>query len=282
MCIESNDKRIHWTDEVHHTGSLTEALIKADAVKETGKIEEAPEVIHVQEDKNAPPEILDAGKFYKLNGTVFKAEARPESSDPCDGCVFDGLSGPATCGLVDCDKNDVRLIPEDGKSRGCSECKLYQKWPPNVVKERGSYYIGECPNGYGPVKDEKKALTCPKFERFSPPGKCAKCGHNPGTLYHVSCEKALCEYCIENGDNMKKFRKFLEDMPPGKSFEFRAQFGYGCTTDCMETTCFRINKNPGGYASWGTNHYKIGDYKTPGTPAHKWAAYLKEIGGVEA
>jgi len=253
-----------------------------EKAKEPDDVSEDRSVIHVNPNTAALPVVLEAGKWYELNGVNYIAEPRPEHSEPCDGCVFDGKSGPATCGRIDCDKNDVRLIPNDGKPRTCSECRKFQKWPPNVVKERGSFHVGECPGCYGLIRDEKQAMNCPKFERFTPLAKCSKCGHNPGTLYHVSNEKVLCEHCMEHSDGMKKAVKFLDEKSAGAAFEYRAQFGYGCTTEYQETTCFRINQKPGGYASWGMNHYKIGDYQTPGTPAYEWAVHLNNIGGIEA
>ena len=108
------------------------------------------------------------------------------------------------------------------------------------------------------------------------------CGKTCEALYHVDNEKLLCAECMENTASAKRAAQFLAEKHD-LGFGFRAQFGYGCRMEHADTTCFRIRTyGQYGGACWGMHHYKPGDYRLEGTPAHEHYQYLKSIGGVEA
>lgn len=114
----------------------------------------------------------------------------------------------------------------------------------------------------------------------SSPRVCSKCGLALKKLYHVDNEKLMCEHCMENTASAKRAAQFLAEGH--KEFGFRPYFGYGCREEFADASCFRFRAlHEEGGPQWGMNHYKVGDYRVEGTPAHDYMKFLKEIGGVE-
>jgi len=208
---------------------------------------DAEEVIHVDVDKDE--EINpDPNKLYEVNGKLVRAVEDPNAN--CESCIFDHDNDSCSCFL--CDKVIFRA-PYEESSRANGESS-----EPNEESSEPN----EESNPERPV--------------------CAKCGHNPGQLFHVDNEKLMCEHCMENANGAKKAAQFLAEAHE-HGFRVRAQFGYGCRMEVADTTCFRFRK-PGGYGydCWGMHHYKAGDYRVEGTPAHEYYQHLLSIGGVEA
>lgn len=214
---------------------------------------DAEEVIHVDVDETE--EITpEPNKLYEVNGKLVRAVEAPYAN--CESCILDHDDDSCNCFLCD---NIIFRTPYEENS------------PANGESSE--------PNGES---------CLPPYEESNPDRPaCSKCGHNPGQLFHVDNEKLMCEYCMENTASAKKAAAFLAENH--QQFGVRASFGYGCRREVADATCFRLRPlgsdhsvTEGGAVSWGMHHYKAGDYRQEGTPAHEYYQHLLSIGGVEA
>ncbi len=169
----------------------------------------------------------------------------------------------------------VRAVSADDKD-GCHNCVFDE--------DNESCGCFNCDNTIFRPADEKPADEKPADDL---PPACSHCGKTCEVLYHVDNERLLCVECMEHTTAANRAAQFLaekhEDDPNNHSFGFRAQFGYGCRMEHADTTCFRIRTyEQYGGACWGMHHYKPGNYRLEGTPAHEYYQHLKSLGGVEA
>lgn len=102
---------------------------------------------------------------------------------------------------------------------------------------------------------------------------CSVCGAintlNGNKIFHIFGDKPVCRYCLE-----AKKEKGLKNLAGWslKSLIFvRPSFGYGCTEEKSDTTCFRFETK--GH-SWGNPIYIPGNYKDGGTEAAMFYAEL--------
>ena len=285
------------------------------------EVVEERDVIHVDLDCDNHEEITpEVGRVYEINGEKFVATDATNKLG-CNGCAFCDDDTDHRCRFFDCDdfhfKPYEESSPDNGESsepngESTEEVPVseeaqtihvsFDDYHEQITPVEGQLYEIKgilCRAVASPANNCEQCifddtpnapLICPKFdcENFifvhaegeSAPLVCSKCGLALKKLYHTDKEKLMCEHCMENTSSAKRAAQFL--AADRKEFSFRAQFGYGCREEFADATCFRFrNPEVEGGACWGMNHYKAGDYRVEGTPAHDYMKFLKDIGGVE-
>lgn len=103
---------------------------------------------------------------------------------------------------------------------------------------------------------------------------CYMCGAintlNGNKILHITHDKQICLSClaVKNDRNLKKVSDLEKS---GHQVLFRPMFGFGCTPQNADTTCFRFM---GAGHSWGLPVYKAGDYEIEGTDANLFYSSL--------
>lgn len=208
-----------------------------ETTAETAPVEEPAEqtqeeIIDYIPEERTTDLVCEPGKLYRFRGIIGRCKVIAQFETGCDKCAFKD-NCPADTEPVnwDCDTNDVTFDPYPGQQTEDSYCE-------------------------------------------QPESICTYCGAintNTGNkILHVSGNKPVCRICLAQ-KNEKYFKQVLEWDSKGHQVLFRPSFGFGCTEETCDTTCFRFM---GSGHSWGCPVYKEGDYETPGTEAADFYAEL--------
>ena len=192
----------------------------------------AEEIIDYIPEEQTTDLVCEPGKLYRVQGVTGRCRVIAQFETGCNECVF-GDNCPADTEPVfwDCDTHNVTFDPYPGQQTEDSSC-------------------------------EQSESICTY---------CGAINTNTGNkILHVSGNKPVCHTCLAQ-KNEKYFNQVLEWHNKGHQVLFRPSFGFGCTDNKADTTCFRFM---GAGHSWGCPVYKEGDYETPGTEAAKFCAEL--------
>lgn len=210
-----------------------------DTVQETAPVEEPAEqtpeeIIDYIPEEQTSELVCEPGKLYRFKGITGRCRVIRQFEVQCNECAF-GDNCPADTEPVfwNCVANDVTFDPYPSIAEQADEAK---------------------------GQEEENLCSC--------------CGAintlNGNKIFHVSGNKAVCRLCLAQ-KNEKYFNQVLEWHNKGHQVLFRPAYGFGCTDEKCDTTCFRFMGN--GH-SWGRPVYKEGDYETPGTEAAEFYAEL--------
>ena len=195
--------------------------------------EPAEEIIDYIPEEQTTDFICEPGKLYRFRGIIGRCKVIAQFETGCDKCAFKD-NCPADTEPVnwDCDTNNVTFV-------------------------------------HYPVDQADDCSTEETEENI-----CTYCGaintSAGNKILHVSNNKAVCRICLAQ-KNEKYFNQVQEWHNKGHQVLFRPSFGFGCTDNKADTTCFRFM---GAGHSWGCPVYKEGNYETEGTEAAEFYAEL--------
>lgn len=206
---------------------------QADVSGAAPEEEPAEEIIDYIPEEQTTDFICEPGKLYRFRGIIGRCKVIAQFETGCDKCAFKD-NCPADTEPVnwDCDTNNVTFV----------------------------HYTVDQEDDCSTEETEKNICTyCGAINTL-----------NGNKIFHVSGNKAVCRLCLAQ-KNEKYFNQVLEWHNKGHQVLFRPAYGFGCTDEKCDTTCFRFMGN--GH-SWGRPVYKEGNYETPGTEAAEFYAEL--------
>ena len=207
---------------------------QADVSEAAPEEEPAEEIIDYIPEEQTTDFICEPGKLYRFRGIIGRCKVIAQFETGCDKCAFKD-NCPADTEPVnwDCDTNNVTFV-------------------------------------HYPVDQADDCSTEETEENI-----CTYCGaintSAGNKILHVSNNKAVCRICLAQ-KNEKYFNQVQEWHNKGHQVLFRPSFGFGCTDNKADTTCFRFM---GAGHSWGCPVYKEGNYETEGTEAAAFYANLQ-------
>lgn len=207
---------------------------QADVSGAAPEEEPAEEIIDYIPVEQTTDFICEPGKLYRFRGIIGRCKVIAQFETGCDKCAFKD-NCPADTEPVnwDCDTNNVTFVHYPvDQADGCST---------EETEENICTYCGAINTSAG------------------------------NKILHVSNNKAVCRICLAQ-KNEKYFNQVQEWHNKGHQVLFRPSFGFGCTDNKADTTCFRFM---GAGHSWGCPVYKEGNYETEGTEAAAFYANLQ-------
>ena len=263
-----------------------------EVIAEKDMTEDEKNDIFIQngDDELDPPENPEECPFDLEKDTIDILSIDREKDDPITGCMYRLQDKVYLC-LTDhnaCENCSIFGCINSPFCDFCSLDKIFKEVHPAAAPGGAEGDEPEAEDLPPPVKSAKeqdpekhrmrsgipaftgKTLSDALGEDGDPRETCSVCGACHSVL-HINNDKPICELCrsTRNEKNialLDELEKYFQDRKIQP--KFRAQFGYGCTPDHRDTTCFRLMLQSG---SWGAPIYMAGDYAY--TFSQAWSFY---------